>query len=143
MARTPRLHRRVETDRRFWNAIAAELAQSLNPILPVGIRIECDGTNLSTVVEGDRIQSVNLDLLEGSDPEGSTELMVSGIQDVVIRHIGIGWPSSSDDNRKTSDPIPVPHAEIKSDMLKVWFGDYSEPVLQLFAMKLGPSESSE
>jgi hypothetical protein len=61
------------------------------------------------------------------------ELILSNVQDVVIEHLGRGWPSRSVDTRafEGGDQLPLPRAAFHNMSVHVWFALGDETVLEI------------
>ena len=119
--------------------LARALAQRLTAAVPPGISVL---SRAGDVIVGDGRTSDGTGLVPIVDQPGDLEenmttaasAVLNTAQDVVVKHLGRGWPSSPDVQPGTleSGPdLPLPTARVEGRLLRLWFGDPDRPALEL------------
>jgi len=74
-----------------------------------------------------------LDALRGGDFAGTLEQLLAGLQDVVIRHLGRGWPGEAS---VSGDRLPLPNVAVDTKRVRIYFGEGAMPSLELSSIEL-------
>lgn len=111
----------TESSAEFWAQLLKQLAPELNAHLPSRVAVETDQRGLFVRVDGEIAQRTDYALLEGSDAEGTLEVLLSGIQDLVIRHTHRKWPDSGHDVHERDFELLTPYASISGGSVRLWF----------------------
>lgn len=111
----------------------------LNEQLPSGVYIETDEEGLTIRVDGEVAQRVDYSLLEGSDPEGTLQLLLSGLQNLVIRYTGQRWPSDALADCESGAGLLLPRVSIDESSARVWFSGDDVEVREIALVPLSES----
>jgi hypothetical protein len=118
--------RRVATDA---PTLAHALATRLVAVVPAGISVVADG---SAVDVASNAVSLSVDLRSLLEQEGNEDenaelgarAVLDAVQDFVAEQLARPWPEGG-------TALPIPAAAVEGRLLRLWYGDARNPVLEL------------
>lgn len=116
------------------DALADAFKNRLAAVMPAGVSSDEITAGIHSQLQAlvNQQGSVNENVLHAA------EMVLSDVQDRVMRDLRRGWPPSSA-GRSTEDSgadLPLPATAIVNDELHLWFGDSGSPVLVLHPIPL-------
>lgn len=113
--------------------LADALAEAVQESVSAPFNLEANGSAITVSRSGRVIGTVTAaeiadDIDSRSEPErlaSATRAVLSAIQDLIVRSTAEPWPSTK------SGALPVPNAEVRETMLRIWFGDPATPAAEL------------
>jgi hypothetical protein len=109
------------------STLLADVLRRLEPQLPRGVQLEFQPPGRVATAVGQEVPST-VDVSESirrGDDQAAVWVVLSHVQDHVVRSIGRAWPAAPDGT------LAAPNVERSGGGFAVWFGTRSTPVLDL------------